>query len=69
MLILRRKHRERIVLDGGIIIEVLEIVNGYEVQLGIDAPKDVKIMREELLPWHDRPRRTLPLDRDLPSDY
>ena len=49
MLVLSRRHNERIVLPGlDIIIEVLS-VKGNTVRLGITAPADVKVMREELL--------------------
>ena len=49
MLVLSRRHNERIVLPGlDILIDVLS-VKGNTVRLGITAPADVKVMREELL--------------------
>lgn len=48
MLVLRRKVGESIVLDGVINISVLA-VEGERVKLGISAPADVTIVREELL--------------------
>jgi carbon storage regulator CsrA len=49
ILVLCRRHNERIVLSGqDIIIEVLS-VKGNTVRRGITAPADVKAMREELL--------------------
>jgi carbon storage regulator len=48
MLILRRKAGERIVLAGGISISVLA-VEGGRVKLGISAPPEIAIVREELL--------------------
>ncbi len=48
MLVLSRKFNESIVIDGGIKITVLEIC-GNRVRLGIEAPKEVGIMREELV--------------------
>jgi len=49
ILVLSPRHNERIVFPGlGIIIEVLS-VKGNTVRLGITAPADVKVMREELL--------------------
>ena len=49
ILVLCRRHNQRIVLSGlDIIIEVLS-VKGNTVRLGITAPADVKVMREELL--------------------
>ena len=48
MLILTRKEREAIVInDGQITVRVLSIKSG-KVRLGIDAPRDVSIHREEI---------------------
>jgi carbon storage regulator len=47
-LIVRRKAGENIVISGGITIQVLEVA-GRRVKLGISAPPDVAIVREELL--------------------
>jgi len=48
MLVLRRKVGESIVLAGVINISVLA-VEGERVKIGITAPPDVTIVREELL--------------------
>jgi len=48
MLVLRRKVGESIILDGVISISVLA-VEGERVKIGISAPPDVTIVREELL--------------------
>jgi carbon storage regulator len=48
MLILTRKSGEKIRIAGNIELTVLQ-VSGSQVKIGIDAPKDVTIMREELL--------------------
>jgi carbon storage regulator len=48
MLVLRRKASEAIVLNQVIVIRVLG-VEGDRVKLGIDAPPDVIVVREELL--------------------
>ena len=48
MLVLRRKVGESIILDGVISISVLA-VEGERVKIGINAPLDVTIVREELL--------------------
>ncbi len=48
MLVLRRKNGEAIVLNQVITIRVLG-VEGDRVKLGIDAPPDVIVVREELL--------------------
>jgi len=47
MLVLTRKSGEKIVIDGGIEITVLE-VRGNQVRLGIEAPQGVLVLREEL---------------------
>jgi len=52
MLLLTRKPKESICIGDQIIITVIEI-KGNAVKLGIEAPKDVKIMREELLQYED----------------
>jgi len=47
MLILTRKVGEGIVLNDNVTIRVVEISKGV-VKLGIDAPKEMLILREEL---------------------
>ena len=48
MLVLRRKIGESIILDGVISVSVLA-VEGERVKIGITAPAEVTIVREELL--------------------
>jgi len=48
MLVLKRNEGESILIGDGIEIKVLECSNGI-VKLGIEAPKDVKIIRKELV--------------------
>jgi carbon storage regulator CsrA len=49
MLVLSRRLNERIVLPGlGITIEVVAVKPGV-VRLGIEAPPDVPVFREEVL--------------------
>ena len=47
MLALTRKKQEAIMIDGGIEIRVLDI-QGDKVKIGISAPKNVGIHREEI---------------------
>ena len=47
MLVLTRKLREGIVVNGNITIIVTRLT-GNTVQLGIEAPKDMNIIRQEL---------------------
>ena len=48
MLILTRRANERILIGEDIAVSVLEI-EGRRVKLGIDAPSDVLILREEII--------------------
>jgi carbon storage regulator len=48
MLVLSRKTDQSIIIDERITITVLE-VRGDRIRLGIEAPKEIPIMREELL--------------------
>ncbi|MDA0376047.1 MAG: carbon storage regulator CsrA [bacterium] len=48
MLVLSRKRREKILIGDTITITVIEI-RGDKVRLGIDAPKEVRVVRSELL--------------------
>jgi carbon storage regulator len=47
MLVLSRKIGEEIVIDGQIKVTVLK-VQGGRVQIGIDAPESVRVLRKEL---------------------
>lgn len=47
MLVLSRKKTQRLKLGPDIVVTVID-VSGEKVRLGIDAPKEVTILREEL---------------------
>jgi len=49
MLVLTRKIGERIFIGDDIILTVVDIERG-KIRLGIEAPKEVPIWREELRP-------------------
>jgi carbon storage regulator len=49
VLILARKAGEKLIIDGDIIITVLEVGRSGQVRLGIDAPRKHRILRGELL--------------------
>ncbi len=51
MLVLSRKLGEKIYINGNISIEIVDIDRG-KVRLGISAPKEVPIDREEV--WEKR---------------
>jgi carbon storage regulator len=56
MLVLSRKKNETIYIGNGVTVTVLEIKAGV-VRLGIVAPKEVPVMREEIL---DQPKKEKP---------
>jgi carbon storage regulator len=47
MLVLSRKLNEKIVIDGGIVVTVVKI-DRNQIRLGIEAPPDVRVFREEI---------------------
>ena len=47
MLILSRKINEKVVIGDDITVSIIE-VRGDQVRLGIDAPKKVKVFRQEV---------------------
>ena len=47
MLILTRKENEKILIDEDIEISIVEI-KGNKVKIGIDAPEEIEILREEV---------------------
>ena len=48
MLVLQRKKNQSLVINGNVTVSVLEIGSDW-IKLAIEAPKDVKILRAELL--------------------
>jgi carbon storage regulator len=47
MLILSRRLNEKLVIGDGVVVSIIEI-RGDQVKLGIDAPKSVKVFRQEV---------------------
>jgi carbon storage regulator len=47
MLVLSRRERERIRLGDSIVVTVVRVA-GDRVRLGIEAPSDVRVLRDEL---------------------
>ncbi|MGJ3495345.1 Carbon storage regulator (plasmid) [Piscirickettsia salmonis] len=47
MLVLTRKCGQTIFIDENITIKVLSVVNG-QVRIGIDAPQEVQIQRDDV---------------------
>lgn len=54
MLVLSRKEAQRIRLGKDIVISVLKL-GGDKVRLGIDAPRDMLVLRDELEAFEDSP--------------
>ncbi len=57
MLVLSRKESERIRLGNNIIVTVVR-VSGDRVRIGIEAPPDVIVLRDELQPRERVPAET-----------
>ena len=57
MLVLSRKLGEKIFIGDNICITVVDIDRG-KIRLGIEAPRDVPIYRQELLPLNQQQART-----------
>lgn len=49
MLILTRRPNEAVMIGAEIVVRVLS-VKGNQVRIGIAAPKDIHVLREELVP-------------------
>ena len=49
MLILTRKIGESLIIDDRIRVSVMG-VKGNQVRLGVDAPKEISVYREEIFP-------------------
>lgn len=64
MLVMSRKKDESVVIGEGIVITVVDI-RGDKVRLGIEAPKEIAVHRQEvyeaLRAWHDE---QLAMDQD-----
>lgn len=47
MLVITRKVGERILINDNIVVEILEILSYKKIKIGITAPKEVSVVREE----------------------
>lgn len=67
MLVLSRKLGESIMIGDNIRVTVVDIDRG-KVRLGIEAPRDVPIYRQELLPLKDTdPNTSTPSSPNTPT--
>lgn len=48
MLVLSRKRNESVVINDNIVVTVID-VRGDKVRIGIEAPRDVSVHRQEVL--------------------
>ena len=53
MLVLSRKERQRIRLGDDITVTIMRLT-GDQVRLGIDAPRNIRVLRDELEPHDER---------------
>ena len=60
MLVLSRKLGEKIYINENICITIVDIDRG-KIRLGIEAPRDVPIFRQELLNEGSKPRAAVPV--------
>ncbi len=54
MLVLTRKLMEKLYIGDDICVTVVRLEGG-QVRLGIEAPREVAVVRAELVPTHPRP--------------
>ena len=64
MLVLTRKQGQRLLIGGGIIVTVKKI-RGNAVSIGVEAPPDVPVIRDELIKgnavnWDELTRKAKP---------
>jgi len=63
MLVLSRKVGESLIIDGDIKVKILE-VRGNRIRIGIEAPPDVNIVRDELLDRDTKIEKPVPAVND-----
>lgn len=66
MLVLSRKEAQRIRLGDSIVITIVKI-GGDKVRIGIEAPDDVLVLRDELEAWDDSTRLAAGIEVVLPG--
>ena len=64
MLILTRRINESLVIGDDVTVTVLG-VKGNHVRIGVDAPRDVSVHREELAHKHDETSTSRSVDKDI----
>ncbi len=61
MLVLTRKPNEKIHIGNNVTLTVLRI-QGNTVRIGLEAPRDVRVIRGELKPFEKAPPDEAPVD-------
>lgn len=64
MLILTRRINESLVIGDEITVTILG-VKGNQVRIGVDAPRDVSVHREELAHKDDETSTSRSVDKDI----
>jgi len=62
MLILTRKIGQSLIIGDGIEVKVVSI-DGENIKIGISAPKDVSVVRKELLEVKDENKKAALIDK------
>jgi carbon storage regulator len=65
MLVLSRRETERVRLGNSIVLTIVR-VSGDKVRLGIEAPPNVLVLRDELQP-HDSPAQPQSSPEEIPQ--
>ena len=58
MLVLSRREGEKLIIGGNVTVTILA-VKGNQVRIGIDAPREVKIDREEIYQRKQKEKKAL----------
>ncbi|TWT78516.1 hypothetical protein Pla123a_13090 [Posidoniimonas polymericola] len=58
MLVLSRKETQRIRVGDSVVVTIVK-VSGDKVRVGIEAPSDMLVLRDELEPWETSPAAPL----------
>ncbi|MGB9679519.1 MAG: carbon storage regulator CsrA [Thermoanaerobacteraceae bacterium] len=66
MLILTRKIGQSVIIGGNIEINILEIEED-KVKIGVNAPKEISILRKELVEVKDENTKAIQINKEILS--